>query len=424
MWSHLKEKGIKLPNITAAEIDKKVEPVLREIEKNGIKLDVAMVNKIAKTTETEAQKLEKKICSLAGQEFNVNSPSQMAEVLFGKLKLSTSDLKKTKSGYSTAASELRKIEKEHKIISLILEYRELSKLLSTYLRPLPLLVDKNERLHTHYGLDTSTGRLNSSDPNLQNIPINGERGGEIRKSFIAEKGNLLISADYSQIELRIVSCLADDKVMKEAFLGHEDIHTRTASEIFNMPAKSVTSKERRVAKTVNFGVLYGQSPYGLSQTLGIDQTEAAKYIKKYFEVHSGIKDYCQKMREKAKKDGYVETLFGFRRELPNINSPYRGVAEGEGRMAINTPIQGTAAEIIKLSMIELSKELSVTSDQFSVRPRILLSIHDELVVEASEKDAKKVAALVKDVMENIVKLCVPLEVEVGIGKNWGETKKL
>lgn len=422
MWSHLKNKGIKLPKITAKEINKKVEPVLREMEKNGILLDCGALSKMAVKCQKRVDELEKNICNLAGVTFNVSSPIQMADILFSKLKLPTDDIRKTKTGYSTAASELRKLIKSHKIIEPILEHRELSKLLSTYLKPLPLLVDKNSRLHTTYGQDTSTGRLTSSEPNLQNIPIKGERGAEIRKAFIASPGTVLIAADYSQIELRIVACLADDAAMIEAFHKKEDIHSRTAAAIFETSIEKVTKDQRRVAKTVNFGVLYGMSPYGLSQALGIEREKATEYIKKYFEKHKGIKEYCNRMVEAAEREGYVETLFGFKRELPNIHSPYRNIAEAEERMAINTPVQGTAAEILKLAMIELHKKLSVASCQLSEKPQMLLTIHDEIVLEAPKKNAKKIAKLVKETMEQVISICVPIEAEVEVGKNLGELK--
>lgn len=442
MWSHLKEKSIFLPKITGEQIDKKVEPVLRAMEKEGIKIDIEKMKKLSKKLDARVAKLHKAIIESAGQEFNVDSPIQLSEVLFDKMKLPIKDLKRTKNGISTAASELKKIEKENKIITPILEYRELKKLLTTYLKPLPAMVDKNNRLHTTYGQDTTTGRLNSSDPNLQNIPIKGEMGPEIRAAFVAEKGCKLISADYSQIELRVVACLAEDKEMISAFHEKLDIHSHTASELFNVDIKKVTKEQRRVAKTVNFGVLYGMSPYGLSQALNIDQTKAAEYILHYFEVHKGIKAYCERMVETAREKGYVETLFGFKRHLPNINSPYRVQAESEERMAINTPVQGTAAEILKLAMVALHRKLksqitnhlstsleagksqinSKLQNPKRIEARLLLTVHDELVVEAKDVDAKKIAKIVKDTMENVIKLCVPVEVEVDIGKNWAEAK--
>jgi DNA polymerase I len=424
MWSHLKDKGIKLPEITWREINKQVDPVLREMEKTGILLDTKILNESSKKYESRLKTLEKEIHALAKENFNINSPIQMADVLFNKLKLPTTDLKKTKTGFSTAAGELKKLESKHKIIKPILEHRELSKLISTYLKPLPLLVDKSSRLHTTYGQDTSTGRITSSEPNLQNIPIKGERGAEIRKAFIASPGMVLVAADYSQIELRVVACLAEDAVMIEAFRSKEDIHSHTASEIFGVDIDKVTADQRRVAKTVNFGVLYGMSPYGLSQALGIEQGEAVEYIKKYFEKHKGIKEYCNRMIELAEKEGYVETLFGFKREFLHIHSPYRNVAEAEERMAINAPVQGTAAEILKLAMVELDKQLSVVSCPLSVKPQMLLTIHDEIVLEVPKKDVKKIAKLVKESMENVVKICVPIEAEVETGKNLGELIKI
>lgn len=426
MWQHLIEKGIKLPKITSKEIDKKVEPVLRSMEKVGIELDVAVLKDLAEKTEKRIFDLEKEIYKLAGEEFNISSPIQMAEILFQKLKLPTTDIKKTKTGFSTAAPELKKLLKStngapsgNAIIKPILEYRELSKLLSTYLLPLPLLVDKDSRLHTTYGQDTNTGRLTSSNPNLQNIPIKGEWGAEIRKAFVASSGNVLIAADYSQIELRIVACLADDTVMLEAFKNNIDIHSKTAAEIFNVELEKVTPDQRRIAKTVNFGVLYGMSPYGLSQALGISQEDAANYIKRYFEIHSGIRNYCDSMIEFAKKNGYVETLFGFKRELKNINSPMRGIAEAESRMAINSPVQGTAAEIMKLAIIELDKKIKEIGDN---NIDMLLTIHDEIVLEVSTENSEKVKKLIKDVMENIISLPVVLNISIGIGENLGEIK--
>jgi len=416
MWSYLKKKGFKLPKITAKQISKQVEPVLRAMESTGIKVDLKVFGGLTKKLEKRVGVLKSEILELAGFDFNISSPLQMQEVLFEKLKLPTTDLKRTKSGISTAAAELKKIESKHKIIPLVLEYRELSKLLSTYLKPLPAMVDKKSRLHTTYGQDTTTSRLTSSDPNLQNIPIKGKYGPEIRKAFVADKGNKLVVADYSQIELRVVACLADDYVMQEAFSKGEDIHAKTASELFNIDIKKVNKAQRSLAKTVNFGVLYGMSPYGLSQALSISQRDAAEYIMKYFSVHGGIKDYCTRMIEAAKSEGEVETLFGYKRELLSIHSKNNNAREADERIAINTPVQGTAAEIIKLAMIALNKKLT------KKQGRMLLTVHDELVVETPTKEAKKVAKIVKDTMENVVKLCVPIEVEVGIGKNWEECK--
>lgn len=409
--------GCVVPHKKWSDIDRELKPVLRAMEKEGIKLDVKALQSLSKKLVAKSRKLEASIQKLAGEEFNVSSPSQLSKILFKKMKLPTVDLKRNKSGISTGASELQKLRDNHKIIDKILQYRELSKLLSTYLEPLPKLVDKKSRIHTHFGEDTRTSRLTSSNPNLQNIPIKGEFGPEIRAAFVAEKGYKLISADYSQIELRVVACLSQDKVMLKAFEDGVDIHAKTASEIFDRPVSKITHAERRTAKTVNFGVLYGISPYGLSQTLGIDQSKAAEYIIRYFKIHSGIKRYCEEQIDLAKTKGYVETLFGFRRELPEINSLNRNIAESQQRMAINTPVQGTAAEILKLAMIELHKKLSAGS------AKLILTVHDELIVEVKTKETKKITKLIREVMEDKVKLCVPVEVEVGVGDNWDQTKK-
>lgn len=429
--------GINIPKISSEQINEQIKPVLRKMEKVGIRIDPEVLKKLGKKLSQRLVKLEKDIFKLAGHDFNLGSPSQMAVVLFREMKLSTEGLKKTKSDISTAASELRKIEAKNPIIPLILEHRELSKLISTYLKPLPTLIDKNFRIHTTYGLETSTGRLNSSEPNLQNIPIRGNFGNEIRAAFVAGEGMKLISADYSQIELRVVACLAEDKKMIEAFHSGQDIHARTAAEIFHVDIGKVTSAQRRKAKAVNFGIVYGQTPYGLSQALQIDQKEAGEYITHYFDVHKGIKNYINNMIEMAHDQGYVETLFGTKRYLPEINSTVYYIREAEERMAINMPVQGTAAEILKLAMIELDKKLSqlchseakpknlrrsFTNVQDDSCSRMLLSVHDEIVIEAPAKEADKVAEVVKEVMENVVKLCVPIEVNVGIGDNWSETK--
>lgn len=429
--------GIKIPQITAEEINEAIKPVLRKMETAGIRIDSDALRALETKLSKRLDELKQEIYKLAGHEFNIDSPIQMAEVLFNELKLPVEGLKRTKSGVSTAASELKKIEGGQKIIKLILEHRELSKLISTYLKPLPLLVDEQDRLHTTYGLETSTGRLTSSEPNLQNIPIRGDYGSEIRSTFVAGKGMKLIAADYSQIELRIVACLSQDRAMIEAFKNGEDIHTRTASEIFDVPLKKVTKEMRRKAKAVNFGIVYGQTPYGLSQSLAIPVEKAAEYIMHYFDVHKGIKNYINEMITKAHTDGYVETLFGAKRYLPEINSRIRFVAEGEERMAINTPVQGTAAEILKLAMVELDKKLDslefsvhslaknkklLTLDSKPLTPRMLLTVHDEIVVEAPEKDAKEVAKIVQETMEGVVSLCVPIEASAGIGDNWAEAK--
>ncbi len=410
--------GFKIPAITSVQINEAVLPVLRKMEQNGIKIDTVALKTLDQKLTIRVAELEKEIHALSGSDFNIGSPIQMADVLFNLLKLPTEGLKRTKSGVSTAAAELLKIADKHPVIVLILENREISKLISTYLRPLPLLVDESFRLHTTYSLDTSTGRLSSSEPNLQNIPIRGTYGEEIRATFIAEKGCKLIVADYSQIELRIVACLANDKSMIEAFDRGDDIHTQTAAVIFNTNLDQVTSNQRRVAKAVNFGIVYGQTAYGLSQALGIEISEASKYITNYFDRHTGIKNYINDMIKKAHTDGFVETIFGAKRYLPNINSSIRYIAEGEERMAINTPVQGTAAELLKLAMIEFDRKLTANIPA----ARMLLTVHDELVIEAPTDKAAAAAELLKDTMENIVTICIPIEVSIGTGDNWASAK--
>ena len=412
-----KKLGITIPSISTEEIDEKIKPVLRKMEKNGIRLDCDALKKLDDKLSKRILELEKEIFKKTGCDFNIGSPIQMADVLFNKLKLSIDGLKRTKSGVSTAASELAKIAHEHPVIPLVLEHREISKLISTYLRPLPILVDENSRLHTNYGLETTTGRLTSSEPNLQNIPIKGRYGPEIRRAFVASPGMKLIAADYSQIELRIVACLAQDKAMIEAFRANEDIHTRTAAEIFGVKRSEVSPDQRRKAKAVNFGIIYGQTPFGLSQALSIPTEEAARYIREYFEAHPGIMKYINDMIQQAHESGFVETLFGFKRYLPNIQSRMRYIAEGEERMAINTPVQGTAAEILKLAMIKLDAKIEKFPET-----KMLLTVHDEIVVEAPIEQALEIAKVVKDVMENEVSLCVPVEVSIGIGDDWERTK--
>lgn len=432
---------IETPKLSSEEINEQIKPILRKMEAVGIRLDCDALKKLDQDLSKKLEKLRGEIFQLSGKEFNLDSPIQMAEVLFADLKLPTDGLKKTKSGISTAAGELAKIKDQSPIIPLILEYRELAKLISTYLRPLPILIDENSRLHTTYGLETATGRLTSSEPNLQNIPIKGTYGEEMRAAFTASPGMKLIAADYSQIELRVIACLSSDAAMIEAFKSGADIHSRTAAEIFGVSIDQVTPEMRRKAKAVNFGIVYGQTPYGLSQVLSIPVDEAAKYIHQYFDIHKGIKNYINEMIEKAHSDGFVETLFGAKRYLPNINSHIRYIAEAEERAAINTPVQGTAAEILKLAMIKLDERLEqflksetrnpkqITNSNLSKSeilnsdlPRMLLTVHDEIIVETPAQSAEEVAKIVKETMESAITLCVPIEVSVGIGDNWATAK--
>jgi DNA polymerase I-like protein with 3'-5' exonuclease and polymerase domains/5'-3' exonuclease len=400
------------------KLDRDLEPILRKMEKNGILLDTNFINKLNTKISAELKELTQTIYKLAGQEFNINSPSQLADILYVKLQLPTTGIKKLKTGYSTAVCALEKLTSKHKIIEHILKYRESEKIRNTYLETLPKLVDKENRVHTHYAQDTSTGRLSSSEPNLQNIPIRSELGAEIRKAFIAPKGYQLIFADYSQIELRIIASLVKDQKMIDAFNKGEDIHARVAAEINNVDISEVTKEQRRNAKTVNFSIIYGVGPYGLSLTTDMEVGEASKYLDKYFDLHPAIKKYMDSTIAFAKKHGYVETWFGRRRDIPEIHSPIFPVRNSAQRAAINMPIQGTAADILKTAMIELDKKLP----EISAKSKMLLQIHDELVLEVPDKDVKKVAKLVEDVMENVCKLDVPIVVNIESGPSWGNTK--
>ncbi len=424
-WATYKLYHKLAPRIKELDLDfvfQKIEmplvEVLASMEDWGIKIDVDLLEKIKARVEKQIAAIQTKVFRLAGRRFNLNSPLQLREVLFHHLKLDSTRVKKTKTGLSTAASELEKMRGEHKIIDLILRYRELAKLKNTYLEALPKMVDKEGRLHTSFNQTaTATGRLSSSDPNLQNIPVRTALGRSIRKAFIAEKGKVLIGADYSQIELRVVAHLSKDPNMIKAFLEDQDIHTATASLIYKVPLSKVTPAMRRVAKTVNFGVIYGMSPFGLAQSLGVSQHYARQFIEKYFALFPRIQAYTRETVKKAQKLGYVETLFGRRRYLKEINSRLPDLRAAAERAAINMPVQGTAADIIKLAMIKIFKKSPFTS------LRMLLQVHDELVFEVDRQEADKAAAWVKEVMEKVVKLRVPLKAEVSIASSWGEMKK-
>jgi len=396
-------------------------PVLAEMEKNGVMIDTAFLKKMASQVNKELTDLEKKIHKLAGTDFNIASPLQLKEILFDKLKISTQGLAKTKTGISTAAPELEKLKGQHKIIDHIIKFRELAKLKSTYLDALPELVDLEGRIHTSFNQTiTATGRLSSSDPNIQNIPIRTELGQKIRQAFIAPKDFKILSADYSQIELRIIASLANDKKMISSFKKEEDVHTRTAAEINNVALDKVTKPMRYAAKAVNFGIIYGQGPHGLAQGAGITYGLARDFIDRYFQVHKEIYNYLEKTKQLAAKNGYVETFFGRRRYLPEINSNIQPIRAAAERMAINHPIQGTAADLIKLAMIEIYQDLNKISPQ----TKMLLQVHDELVFEVPEEEIKNVADFVENSMEKVYKLRAPIAVEIEVGENWGELKKL
>lgn len=394
-------------------------PVLAKMEDEGILLDKKLLSEMSKELKAEVIKLEKDIHQLAGEKFNIQSTKQLKEILYKKLKIATKGIKKTKTGLSTSADQLKKLKKAHPIIPLLQNYRELTKLLNTYIEALPNLVNKKtKRLHTSFNQAVATtGRLSSADPNLQNIPAKTALGKKIRKAFIAEKGYILASLDYSQIELRLVAHMSSDKRMLQAFVDNEDIHKITAAAINEVKLNEVNSKMRSEAKAINFGVIYGQGPHGLSQSAGIHYQKAQEFIIKYFTTYSGIKKYITTNLEFAQKHGYVETLLGRRRNLPEINSNIIIIQKSAERMAINMPFQGTAADMIKLAMIKVAKLIEDKDDI-----KMILQVHDELIFEIKEKSIKKYINQIKAIMENIIKLKVPIIADTKIGLNWGEMK--
>ena len=391
--------------------------ILARMEKAGIKINPTVLGGISAKLDRRVQKMEKEIQKLAGEEFNVNSSVQLREILYEKLKIPTKDIKKGKTGFSTASPELQKIKGLHPIIEKTEEYRELFKLKTTYLDTLPNLIDRKSRIHTTFNQAvTATGRLSSSEPNLQNVPTRTDLGQLIRTAFEAEEGYKLVSADYSQIELRIAAHLSGDVRMITTFLSNEDIHTATAARINRVDIGKVTDKMRRAAKALNFGIIYGMSTFGFSQSAGVSQDEAKEFIRKYFENYSQVAQFLEEVKISAHEKGYIETELGRRRYIPEINSTNIQLRSQAERMAINMPIQGLAADIIKLAMIEADKLIS----RKYFKARMILQIHDELLFEVPEKEAEKFAEDVKAVMENIYKLSVPLVVDVKVGDNWGE----
>lgn len=392
--------------------------VLSDVEFNGVKIDEKTLNDYSVILKSELRKFETEIYALANQKFNVNSPKQLGEILFEKLKI-VSDAKRTKTKqYSTSEEELTKYIEVHPIINKILEYRSVQKLISTYADALPMLVNKaTKKIHTSFNQAvTATGRLSSTNPNLQNIPVKEERGREIRKAFVTTNNNLFLSADYSQIELRLMAHLSQDASMLEDFLNNQDIHTATASKIFKVAATEVTREQRGKAKTANFGIIYGISAFGLSQRLNISRSEAKQLIEQYFETYPGVKKYMLESIAIAREKGYIETMFGRKRVLSDINSRnsiVRGMAE---RNAINAPIQGTAADIIKIAMIKIARILKSEK----LNSKMILQVHDELDFEVPENEIELVKNVIKNEMENAVSLSIPLIVEVGVGKNWLE----
>lgn len=407
-----------LPDINklAQEIEFPTIYLLAKMEHRGVALDSDYLQVMSQEFAGKIADIEQEIYGHAGQDFNIASPAQLGMILFEKLQLPTQGIKKGKTGYSTGAKELDKLRELHPIINLITKYRELTKLKSTYIDALPKLVDSNGKLHTTYSLDVAaTGRLSSHDPNLQNIPTRTEMGQAIRTAFIPAKGNVFVSADYSQFELRLAAVLANDQKLIDDFNKDIDIHQATAAEVYNVPLEEVTKDMRRHAKTVNFGVLYGMSPHGLSIATGMTMHEAKLFIEKYFALRAPIRSYMDAIVAQALQDGYVSTLFGRRRPTPDLKSSNFIIREAAKRAAINMPIQGTEADLMKMAMLAVEEKLA----QQNLGEQIL-QVHDSILVETPIANAQKVADLLKDTMENIYKLPVKLAVDVSTGKNWGE----
>ncbi len=409
-------------------IEKPLWPITRAMKEQGILVDVVRLNALSVQYHTELDSLQKKIWGHVGTEFNIASPKQLGEALFVTLGLKPKNQKKTASGaYSTKESELEKLRDEHPVAGLILEYRELAKLLGTYIDTIPTQVDDKGRLHAEFvQAGTTTGRMASQNPNLQNIPNKTNLGREIRKSFIAEKGFKLVAFDYSQIELRIAAFLSGDKKMIEIFRTGQDVHTAVASEVFGVPHTEVTKEMRSKAKVINFGVMYGMGVMALKQNLGSSKEEAQQFLDGYFNQFSGLAEYLERIKRETAQKGFTETFFGRRRYFPEINSKLPFMKAQAERMAINAPIQGTEADIIKLAMVEIDEMLNKKNLQGDVR--LLLQVHDELVYEVRESVVSVIAPDIKEKMEQVIDpkktsgvVCVA---NASVGDNWGEMVKI
>jgi DNA polymerase-1 len=401
----------------AADIEWPLTPVLADMEHRGIALDSEYLHKFAEELRDQISDVEQQIYGHADQEFNISSPSQLSEILFVKLNLPTQGVKKGKTGaYSTAANELDRLRPLHPIIECITKYREMTKLMSTYVEALPKQVDSNGRLHTTYSLTVAqTGRLSSNDPNLQNIPVRTDLGNRIRTAFAASPGHALVSADYSQFELRLAAYLSGDKDLIDMFNRDVDVHVATAAQIYGREPEDVTKNMRRDAKVVNFGVMYGLSTHGLVQATGMTYEAAKQFIDKYFEMRPKLRSYIESLKKQASEEGYTETLFGRRRPAPDVHSSNFAVREAAMRAAINMPFQGTAADLMKLSMIKVQDYLKTRPDSY-----MLLQIHDSILLEVPEAEADEVAKDIKGIMEDVHKLPIKLTVDTSVGKNWGE----
>lgn len=399
----------------AHEFDFPVIWALFQMEKRGMKLDDTLLKQMGDELAAEVDELEQQMYSMAGYEFNASSPAQLSEVLFTKLQLPTAGIKKGKTGYSTGQKELDKLRGQHPIIELIERYRELTKLISTYIEALPKLMATDGRIHTTFNQDvTSTGRLSSTNPNLQNIPVRTELGRKIRQAFVPSDGKVFVGADYSQFELRLAAVLAGDEKLIEDFNSDIDIHAKTAAETYGISIDEVSKSQRRAAKVINFGVLYGMSPHGLAAATGMSFTEAKKFIDHYFEVRKPIHQYLDKILTQAREQGFVETYFGRRRPTPDVKSSNFMVRSSAERAAMNMPIQGTEADLMKLAMIRLEDKLSGLADA-------ILQVHDSILVECKPEDIQKVSEIMKAEMEGVCpELPIKLKVDVGTGVNWGE----
>lgn len=399
------------------EIEMPLCAVLAEMEHTGFLVDRDALKSFGEMLKSGIEMLEQQIFDIAGERFNINSPKQLGVILFEKLMLPAP--KKTKTGYSTSAEVLEKLRDKHPIIELILNYRQLAKLKSTYADGLSAVIAPDGRIHTSFQMTvTATGRLSSTEPNLQNIPVRTELGGEIRKMFIAPAGNVLVDADYSQIELRLLAHISDDKVMQNAFLSGEDIHAVTASQVFGIPLNEVTKLQRSHAKAVNFGIVYGISAFSLAQDIKVSVAEAKSYMESYLEKYSGVRSYMGEIVEKAKTNGYVETLYGRKRALPELKSSNFNLRSFGERVALNMPIQGTAADIMKLAMIRVDRALK----EAGLEAKLILQVHDELIVECPENEAEEVMEILKREMQGAAALSIPLTADAKIGKSWYEAK--
>jgi DNA polymerase-1 len=401
-------------------IDLPLTSVLARMEQTGIRIEPAQLKLLSERMEADLQRLCTEIYALAGKPFNINSPQQLGKILFEDMNLPAPVKYGKGKTISTAADVLEGLAAEHEIARKVLDYRQFSKLKGTYVDALPVLIDPaSGRLHTTFNqIGAATGRLSSSNPNLQNIPIRTELGREIRAAFVPRQGWKLVVADYSQIELRLLAHMSHDAKLVDAFRNGEDIHTRTAAEVFRVPPLMVTPEMRRNAKAVNFGIVYGQTPFGLSISLGIDRKEAEAYIAAYFELYSGVKKYIQQTVDEVRASGFAKTMFGRKRPIPDMHSRNQNARSFAERTAVNTPLQGTAADLIKLAMIRIDE--IIRSQKLATR--MLLQVHDELVFESPLEEVEQVAKMVKREMEGVQKLDVPLVVDVGIGENWRDAK--